>query len=217
MESFFNNLSNYGHCNYKNFLLRILKLSTVLIKKGIKPKDRIAIFSENRAEYLELEMACAKIGAIVAAINWRLSDKEVDYCINLVKPKLIILSERFKVKAKLSSIKNLPSIIYGLKYENLINDPEKEFVKLCNFIESISNLRFEKKLILKKIENCNFNNIKKQEISNGFSEGTTNKANLKNEFFKLGPENDWKKLLNKEIKGEIEALFKNEMKEAGYL
>ena len=104
-----------------------------------------------------------------------------------------------------------------IKYENLINDPEKEFVKLCNFIESISNLRFEKKLILKTIENCNFNNIKKQEISNGFSEGTTNKANLKNEFFKLGPENDWKKLLNKEIKGEIEALFKNEMKEAGYL
>ena len=77
--------------NYKIFLLRVLQLSTVLIKKGVKPKDRIAIFSENRVEYLELEMACAKIGAIVTAINWRLSDKEVDYCINLVKPKLIFL------------------------------------------------------------------------------------------------------------------------------
>jgi hypothetical protein len=104
-----------------------------------------------------------------------------------------------------------------IKYENLINDPEKEFVKLCNFIESISNLKFEKKLILKTIENCNFNNIKKQEASNGFSEGTNDKANIKNEFFNLGPENDWKKLLNKEIKGEIEVLFENEMKEAGYL
>ena len=107
--------------NYKIFLLRVLQLSTVLIKKGIKPKDRIAIFSENRVEYLELEMACAKIGAIVTAINWRLSDKEVDYCINLVKPKLIILSDRFKVKAKLRSLKKLPSIIYGLKYESLIS------------------------------------------------------------------------------------------------
>ena len=70
---------------YKVFLLRVLKLSTVLIKKGIKHKDRIAILSENRLEYLELEMACAKIGAVVAAINWRLSDKEVNYCISLVR------------------------------------------------------------------------------------------------------------------------------------
>jgi len=104
-----------------------------------------------------------------------------------------------------------------IKYENLINNPEKEFVKLCNFIEDISDLKFEKKLILKAIESCNFNTLKKQEASNGFSEGTTNKANIKNEFFNLGPENDWEKLLNKEIKDKIEILFEKEMKEAGYL
>ena len=49
------------------------------------------------------------------------ADKEVDYCINLVKPKITFFSERFKDKAKLRSIKKLPSIIYGLKYENLIS------------------------------------------------------------------------------------------------
>ena len=104
-----------------------------------------------------------------------------------------------------------------IKYENLINDPEKEFVKLCNFIESISGLKFEKKLILKVIENCEFYNLKKQETSNGFLEGTTDKANIKNKFFNLGPENDWKKILNKKIKDEIEILFEKEMMDAGYL
>ena len=104
-----------------------------------------------------------------------------------------------------------------IKYENLIDDPKKEFMKLCDFLESISSLKFEKKLILKAIENCEFYNLKKQEISNGFLEGTTNKANIKNKFFYLGPENDWKKLLNKEIKNEIEILFEKEMKEVGYL
>ena len=104
-----------------------------------------------------------------------------------------------------------------LKYENLINNPEKEFVKLCNFIEDISDLKFEKKLILRAIESCNFNALKKQEASNGFSEGSTNKANIKNKFFNLGPENDWEKLLNKEIKDEIEISFEKEMIEAGYL
>ena len=104
-----------------------------------------------------------------------------------------------------------------LKYENLINNPEKEFVKLCNFIEHVSDLKFEKKLILKVIENCDFNNLKKQEASSGFLEGTTNKNNVKDKFFNLGPENNWKKLLNKEIKNEIEILFEKEMIDAGYL
>jgi hypothetical protein len=104
-----------------------------------------------------------------------------------------------------------------IKYENLINDPEKEFVKLCNFIEHVSDLKFEKKLILKVIENCDFNNLKKQEASSGFLEGTTNKNNVKDKFFNLGPENNWKKLLNKEIKNEIEILFEKEMIDAGYL
>tara|TARA_B110000503_G_C7034872_1_gene365638 strand:- start:70 stop:906 length:837 start_codon:yes stop_codon:yes gene_type:complete len=104
-----------------------------------------------------------------------------------------------------------------IKYENLINDPEKEFIKLCDFIESISSLKFEKKLILKAVENCEFYNLKKEETSNGFREATTNEANIKNKFFNLGPENDWGKILNKEIKDEIEILFEEEMKEVGYL
>lgn len=113
---------NGDNYTYRTFLLRVLKLSTVLIKKGIKPKDRISILSENRLEYLELEMACAKIGAILATINWRLADKEVDYCISLVKPKLIFLSSRFHAKVKLSSIKKVPVIFYNSKYETLLNN-----------------------------------------------------------------------------------------------
>ena len=84
---------------------RVLKISKIFINKGVKPKDRIAIISENRKEYLEIEMACAKIGAILVAINWRLSDNEINYCINLVKPKLVILSLKFKNHKKLDSIK----------------------------------------------------------------------------------------------------------------
>jgi len=107
---------------YQELLLRVLKLSKFLIKKGIKAKDRIAIISENGLEYIELEIACAKIGAIVAAVNWRLADNEMDYCINLVKPKLIFISEKFKNKVKLTSIKKKSFIIYDAKYELLIKD-----------------------------------------------------------------------------------------------
>jgi hypothetical protein len=41
--------------------------------------------------------------------------------------------------------------------------------------------------------------------------------NKKVNFFNLGPENNWKKILEKEISSEIESKFKNEMVELGYL
>ena len=106
--------------NYNEILNRILKISKIFINEGIRPKDRIAIISENRMEYLEIEMACAKVGAVLVAINWRLSDSEINYCINLVKPKLVILSPKFKSKNKLSSIKNKKLISLNLKLEKLI-------------------------------------------------------------------------------------------------
>ena len=54
--------------------------------------DRVAILSENRPEYLELELACAKLGAILACQNWRLAPPELRHCIRLVSPKLVAVS-----------------------------------------------------------------------------------------------------------------------------
>jgi hypothetical protein len=36
-------------------------------------------------------------------------------------------------------------------------------------------------------------------------------------FFNLGPENNWEKILNKEISNKIENSFEKEMKKLGYL
>ena len=47
----------------------------------------------------------------------------------------------------------------------------------------------------------------------GFKEGQKNN----NKFFYLGPKNNWKDLLDKNIKDDIEESFKNEMKVLGYL
>ncbi len=105
---------------YKETLNRILKIANIFINKGIKPKDRIAIISENRREYLEIEMACAKIGAILVAINWRLSNDEVNYCVNLVKPKLVILSKKFNRHNRLNSIKNKNSFLLNTTFERQI-------------------------------------------------------------------------------------------------
>lgn len=66
------------------------RLAGALLARGVAPGDRVAVLARNCAEYVELELACAKIGAIVAALNWRLADRELAHCINLVEPRLLV-------------------------------------------------------------------------------------------------------------------------------
>jgi len=104
-----------------------------------------------------------------------------------------------------------------IKYENLIENKDNEFFKITKFLEEITNLRFKNDHILKSIKLCNFNNLKNQEDIFGFSEAAVKKNGEKANFFHLGPDNIWQKLLNNEIRKELEKNFENEMKELGYL
>ena len=67
--------------------------------KGLRRGDRLAVLSENRIDYTLVQIACAKLGVIVACQNWRLADAELRYCIDLVEPSLLLASARFADQA----------------------------------------------------------------------------------------------------------------------
>lgn len=71
------------------------QLAALLRELGLRPGDRIALWSENRLEYIELQLAAARLGLIVACLNWRLSGAEMLHCIRLVTPSLVVVSERY--------------------------------------------------------------------------------------------------------------------------
>ena len=73
---------------------------------------------------------------------------------------------------------------------------------------SCANKKFEK--IKKAIETCSFRNLQQLETDGKFKEQTVDKQNKSVKFFHLGPENDWKKNLDKNISREIENKFKAE-------
>ena len=61
-------------------------------------------------------------------------------------------------------------------------------------------------------------NLKKLEIEGGFGEAIKDKETGKvKQFFNLGPENDWKKLLDDRLIDSIEKEFETEMRELGYI
>lgn len=70
--------------------------SNCLHAAGLRPGDRVAVLSENCIEYTLIQLAAARLGLIVACLNWRLTAQELAYCIGLVRPRLLLASERFE-------------------------------------------------------------------------------------------------------------------------
>jgi acyl-CoA synthetase (AMP-forming)/AMP-acid ligase II len=80
---------------YRELEERVGRLANALARRGIARGQRVAILSENQPAYLELELAAARLGAIVACLNWRLSAEELAHCIALASPALLFVSERY--------------------------------------------------------------------------------------------------------------------------
>ena len=78
---------------YGELLDRVQRLAQGLAALGITRGDRVGLLAHNRMEYPEVELAAGMLGAITACLNWRLVGRELQHCINLVEPKLVILEE----------------------------------------------------------------------------------------------------------------------------
>ena len=105
-----------------------------------------------------------------------------------------------------------------IKYEDLLSNPQAEFHKLSEYLSKHLNVKFENDKINHAVKSNSFENLKKLEKENGFIEAINDKeTGEKKRFFNLGPENDWKKLLDIKLKEDIEKEFKTEMRELGYI
>ena len=107
-----------------------------------------------------------------------------------------------------------------IKYEDLILEKKNTFLKILEFINKFNKKKFT--INIKKFDNVlnstSFKNMKKLENEKGFFEAMTDKnSGKKKPFFNLGPENNWKKILDSKVRIKIEKAFKDEMEELGYL
>ena len=100
-----------GHQNvrltYSELRQAVDRLAVGLLALGLEPGDRIGIWSPNNMEWVLTQFATAKIGLILVNINpaYRLS--ELEYALNKVKCKALILAERFKTSDYVTLLREL--------------------------------------------------------------------------------------------------------------
>jgi acyl-CoA synthetase (AMP-forming)/AMP-acid ligase II len=114
---------------YADLERRVAGLAGLLTAVGLRQGDRVAVLSENRVEYLELELAAARIGAIVACLNWRLTMGELEDCVNLVGPSLIVTSERHASRIVPACAGSARQMVFGEQF----NQQRDAAEPVCDF------------------------------------------------------------------------------------
>jgi fatty-acyl-CoA synthase len=92
---------------YAELKTRAEGLAAGFLALGLKPGERIGIWSPNKAEWTLTQFAAAKAGLILVTINpaYRLS--EVEYTIGKVGIKALVCAEAFKTSAYVDMIETL--------------------------------------------------------------------------------------------------------------
>ena len=82
--------------SYAALRAEVDRLACGLIRLGLQPRDRVGIWSQNNLEWVLTQFATAKAGLIMVNINPAYRRTELEYALNKVGCRALILSPSFK-------------------------------------------------------------------------------------------------------------------------
>ena len=80
---------------YAALAQRVARLAGALHERGVGEGDRVAHLGRNGPEILELLFACARLGAALVPLNWRLARPEYAFILGDSAPRLLFVEEPF--------------------------------------------------------------------------------------------------------------------------
>ena len=84
--------------NYAAFSARVEQAARALkFECGVSRGDRVAILSLNRPDYLVLLYACARLGAMLVPLNWRLAVAEQSFILSNASVKVLVFEQAFEI------------------------------------------------------------------------------------------------------------------------
>ncbi len=97
--------------SYASLHRRVNLVSCWLQSLGIEKGDRVAAMMGNCPEFMEIYLACSRLGAIFVPINFRLTAMEVDYTLKNARPRLFVFDGEYRDPAELGLNHCLPPML----------------------------------------------------------------------------------------------------------
>ncbi|PUE12215.1 AMP-binding protein [Limnohabitans sp. T6-20] len=93
--------------SWLEFKRQVEDLAAGLLAIGLKAGDRVGIWSPNRSEWVVTQFATAQIGIVLVNINPAYRVAELEYALNKVRIKALILAEKFKTSDYVDMVRSL--------------------------------------------------------------------------------------------------------------
>ncbi len=93
--------------SYTDLKQQVDAVAAGLLALGLQPGERIGIWSQNNAEWVVTQFATAKAGLILVNINPAYRLTELEYALNKVAAKTLIISPRFKTSDYIAMLREL--------------------------------------------------------------------------------------------------------------
>jgi fatty-acyl-CoA synthase len=104
--------------DYRTFHAEVARVAAGLLSLGLQRGDRVGIWAPNRAEWVVLQFAAPKAGLILVNINPAYRTHELEYALNTVQCRALVMPRRFKTSHYLDMLMDLaPEIGDGISGE----------------------------------------------------------------------------------------------------
>jgi acyl-CoA synthetase (AMP-forming)/AMP-acid ligase II len=84
-----------GRFDYTTLNDRATRLGHFLRSRGVGRGDRVGLLGQNGVEYIDLVLACAKLGAVFAPYNYRLHPSELLELVAKTRPKAFVYGPEY--------------------------------------------------------------------------------------------------------------------------
>ncbi len=81
---------------YRQLEDRVRRLAVWLGEHGVDDGGRVAFLAGNTTDIFEALFACAKLGAILVPLNWRLAAPELEFIVNDCTPQVLIYERNYR-------------------------------------------------------------------------------------------------------------------------
>src|SRR5690554_178368 len=92
---------------------------------GVETGDRVAVYATNSMDYLDVWMACGKIGAVLQNLNWRLAVGELDALLRDAAPVVLIYSGGFT--EIVNRLRGAPSVRHFVALDARAHESDRHF------------------------------------------------------------------------------------------
>ena len=86
---------------------RVDDLAAGLLALGLRPGDRVGVWSQNCAEWVQLQLACAKAGLLLVTINPAYRLAELEHALTLSGCRALVTATRFKSSDYLEMVRTV--------------------------------------------------------------------------------------------------------------